>query len=72
MYEKSIKKLDVQREKCLNDVLQSQVEQSKEGNTVIRKSFDDLKGRVCMKQEELRDDDKRVKDYTGLPTFLAY
>ena len=36
---------------------------------MIRKSFDDLKGRVYMKQEELRDDNKRVKDYTGLPTF---
>ena len=69
MYQKSIKKLDVQREKSLNDELQSQVDQLKEENTVIRKSFDDLKGRVCMKQEELRGDDKKVKYYTGLPTF---
>ena len=69
MYEKSIKKLDVQREKSLNNVLQSQVDQLKEENTVIRKSFTDLKGRMCMKQEELRGDDKKVKYYTGLPTF---
>jgi len=33
----------------------------KEGNTVIRKSFDDLKSRVSMKQEELKKDDKKVK-----------
>ena len=56
MYEKSIKKLDVQREKSLNDVLQTLVDQLKEENTIIRKSFDDLKGRLCMKQEKLRDD----------------
>ena len=50
-------------------MLQAEFDQLKEENTVIRKSLDDLKGRVSMKQEELKKDDKKVKYYTGLPTF---
>ena len=40
MYEKSIKKLDVQQEKSLNNILQTQVDQLKE-EYCVRKSFDD-------------------------------
>ena len=69
MYEKSIEKQDLQKERSLKNMLQAEFDQLKEENTVIRKSLDDLKGRVSMKQEELKKDDKKVKYYTGLPTF---
>ena len=69
MYEKSIEKRDLQQERSLSNKLQAQLDQLKEENTVVRKSFDDLKGRVSMKQEELKKDDKKVRYYTGLPTF---
>ena len=54
MYEKSIEKQDLQQEKSFKNMLQAQLDQLKEENTVIRKNFDDFKGRVSMKQEELK------------------
>ena len=60
MYEKSIEKQDLQKERSLKNMLQAEFDQLKEENTVIRKSLDDLKGRVSIKQEELKKDDKKV------------
>ena len=43
MYEKSTEKLKCAERENLNNILQTQVDQLKEDNTVIRKKFDDLK-----------------------------
>ena len=57
----------MQQERSLNNTFQAQLEQLKEDNTVIRKSFDDLKSRVSMKPEVLKKDDKKLN--ITLPTF---
>ena len=50
------------------DVLQKQIQEMQKEQEALRAAYDDLKSSVCFKSENLKDD-KKVKYYTGLPSY---
>ena len=49
-------------------ILQKQIQELQKEQEVLRAAYDDLKSSVCFKSENLKDD-KKVKYYTGLPSY---
>ena len=65
MYEKS---MEVQQEKQQNCNLQEDVTRLRQENDVLKKLHQESKSRLSIK-DVLRSDDKKVKYYTGLPSY---
>ena len=52
-----------------HDALQKQIEELQKQEEVLRAAYNDLKSNACFRPENMKDDDKKVKYYTGLPSY---
>lgn len=69
LYEKSMEHFEVQQEKQQNCDLQKDVARLGQENDVLKKLHQELKSRLSIKEDVLKNDDKKVKYYTGLPSY---
>ena len=49
--------------------LQKELDQLHKERDDLRRVYDELKSKVCFMEENFKDDDKKVKYYTGLPSY---
>ena len=66
---KSMEHYEVQQEKRQNCNLQEDVARLRQENDVLKKLHQESKSRLSIKEDVLRSDDKKVKYYTGLPSY---
>ena len=60
---------EVQQEKQQNCNLQEDVARLRQENDVLKKLHQESKSRLSIKEDVLRSDNKKVKYYTGLPSY---
>ena len=52
-----------------HDALQKQIEELQKQEEVLGAAYNDLKSNTCFRPENMKGDDKKVKYYTGLPSY---
>ena len=69
VFERSMKRYDIQQEKQQNSDLRAEVVQLRGEVNTLQKLQQEAKSQLSIKEDVLKNDDKKVKYYTGLPSY---
>ena len=69
LFERSMKRCDIQQEKQQNSDLRAEVVQLHGEVNTLQKLHQEAKSQLSIKEDVLKNDDKKVKYYTGLPSY---